>query len=147
MNWNSFEDYFNTQLRSLYYVLNCFLPQMAKEKYGKVVVALSSCTVGTPPKFSADYVTAKYAEMGFVKALAAEYAEKSITINAVSPSMMETKFIENISKLAVEQNAERHPLKRNAVVQDVVPMIRFLLSEQSTYITGQNIVVAGGSII
>lgn len=145
--WEDYAAMINTQLRSLYYAANYFTPKMAKQRYGKIVTVLSSYTVGTPPSYLSAYITAKYAQLGFIKSLAAEYADKSVQINAVSPSMIETKFLRNIPHLVVEQNSANHPLKRNATVEDIIPVIDFLLSDQSGFITGQNLLVSGGSVI
>lgn len=147
MGWNDYEVMMNTQLRSLYYAANCFAPKMAKQQYGKIVTVLSSYTVGTPPAYISGYITAKYALLGFIKSLAAEYADKAVQINAVSPSMIETKFLRDMPHLVVEQNSASHPLKRNATVEDVIPAIEFLLSDQSSFITGQNLLVSGGNVI
>lgn len=146
-DWNDYGVMLNTQLRSLFYAANAFLPSMAKKKYGKVVVIVSSCSYGTPPAFMNPYVTAKYAQLGFVKSLAKEYAGKSVQINAVSPSMMETKFLSNIPSIIAEQSAASNPLKRNATADDVLPVIELLLSDDSGFITGQNILISGGEII
>lgn len=144
--WDTYERMLYTQLRSLYYALQKILPYMAKKKYGKVVSVLTSCTVGTPPAFLNAYVTAKYAQLGFLKALAAEYAQKNIQINAVSPSMIGTKFLEDIPELVIQKTAQGHPLGRIAKVEDVVPAIMFLLSEGSGFITGENLLVSGGGM-
>lgn len=133
-------------LKSIFIILNRFLPKMAKVKKGKVVLMLSSYTQGVPPMALAHYTTTKYAMLGLVKSLASEYASKNIQINAISPSMVETKFLNNINSKLVELSAEGHPLKRNAVVSDITPMINFLISEKSDYMTGINIPIAGGSI-
>lgn len=146
-SWNEYQVMLDTQLRSFYYAVNRFVPQMAKQHYGKVVTVLSSVTASTPPSFISPYVTAKYAQLGFVKSLAAEYAGKSVQINAVSPSMMETKFLMDMPHLVAEQNAAGHPLKRNAAVEDIIPVIEFLLSDQSGFMTGQNLLVSGGCVI
>lgn len=147
MCWDDYSIMLNTQLRSLYYATRQFVPIMAKKKYGKVVAILSSATTGTPPAYMNAYITAKYAQMGFIRSLAAEYADKSIQINAVSPSMIETKFLKDMPHLLVEQNAVNHPLGRNAKVEDIVPAIEFLLSDESRFITGQNLLISGGCII
>lgn len=144
-SWSSFQYGFDIQIRSIYLILKAFLPDMEKSRYGKVVFLLSSCTINEPPKYWGDYVTTKYSLLGFMKALAAEYASKQININAISPSMIETKFLENIPELMIEENAARSPLKRNAKTTDVVPMIQFLLSDDASYIVGQNIVISGGN--
>lgn len=147
LSWEDYAVMLNTQLRSLYYAANCFVPRMAKQRYGKVVTVLSSVTAGSPPAYMSAYITAKYALLGFIKSLAAEYAGKSVQINAVSPSMIETKFLRDMPHLVAEQSAANHPLKRNAAVEDVIPVIEFLLSDESSFMTGQNILVSGGSVI
>ena len=147
LSWVDYSIMLDTQMRSLYYASNYFIPIMAKRQYGKLVTVLSSYTVGTPPAYTSAYITAKYAQLGFIKSLAAEYAGKSIQINAVSPSIIETKFLRDMPRLVAEQNSANHPLKRNATVEDVIPAIEFLLSDQSGFITGQNLLVSGGSVI
>ncbi len=147
LTWDRFQNDINIAMRSLVIILNEFLPVMAKNKYGKVVVMLTSCTTNIPPKYLASYVSTKYALLGLVKALANEYADKGIRINGVSPSMMETKFLENIPKLIVQQNAMNSPTGKNLSVEDVVPMFQFLLSENSDSITGQNIAITNGNIM
>ena len=119
---------------------------MAKTKKGKVVIILSSYVIGVPPKAMSHYIAVKYALLGLTKALASEYSDKNIQINSVSPSMVNTKFLDNINDKVVELNSYNHPLKRNASVEDVTPIIRMLISNESDYINGINIPISGGSI-
>lgn len=147
LSWEDYSVMLDTQVRSLFYAANRLLPQMAKQRYGKIVTILSSVTVGSPPAYMNAYITAKFAQLGLIKSLAAEYAGRSVQINAVSPSMIETKFLRNIPNLMVEQNSNDHPLKRNAAVEDIIPVIEFLLSDRNSFITGQNLLVSGGSVI
>lgn len=144
LTWANFKEQMDVQLCSSFKVLNRFLPEMAKAKYGKVVFVLSSYTLGTPPSAMAHYVTAKYALLGFMKSLSSEYAEKNICINAVSPSMLETGFLTQIPEKIVEFTAQQHPLKRNGTPADVAPVVKFLLSEEAGFVTGVNIPVTGG---
>lgn len=146
IEWDKFKSEIEVSLMSIVIILNRFLPKLAINKSGKVVIMLSSVTLNVPPKALVQYTTVKYALLGLMKALASEYADKGITVNAVSPSMIETKFLSNINEKFVELAAASHPLKRNAVVADVIPTIKLLLSEQSDYINGTNIPITGGSI-
>ena len=144
--WQRVEDDINISLRSIYLILNRFIRFMAKEKHGKIVFMLTSCTVA-PEKFMLDYTTVKFALLGFMKSLAAEYAAKGITVNAVSPAMVDTKFLRDLPHLHIEQAADANPLKRIGVVDEIVPAIMFLLSDEAGYITGQNLVISGGSAL
>lgn len=139
-----FETELQTSLYSLIKVTQAFLPYMKKQKSGKIIVMLSICTEGVPPRFMAPYVTTKYAMLGLVKALAADYAEKGIQVNGVSPEMIETKFLSDIPDFVKEQNASNLPMKRILQVGDVIPTFEYLLSEAADCMTGQNICITGG---
>ena len=146
IEWDNFQGDINISLKSIVLILNRFLPKLAKQKRGKVVVMLSSVVVNIPPKALTQYTTLKYALLGLVKSLASEYSSKNIQVNAVSPSMVETKFLNNINEKLVELNAYNHPLKRNAIVNDITPIIKMLISKESDYINGVNIPITGGSV-
>jgi NAD(P)-dependent dehydrogenase (short-subunit alcohol dehydrogenase family) len=133
------------QLYSSIHLLVKFLPAMAKARVGKVVFVLSSYTIGTPPSSLAHYVTAKYALLGLMKSLSSEYAGKQICINAVSPSMIETSFLDQVPEKLIEISAHQHPLKRNGTPKDVAPVVSFLLSDAAGFLTGANIPVTGGA--
>jgi 3-oxoacyl-[acyl-carrier protein] reductase len=142
--WKDFMHHSEMQIRSAVMLLGRFLPKMAKSGHGRVVFMLSSVTMGVPPATMAHYVTAKYALLGLMKSLAIEYAGRRITINAVSPSMVETGFLADIPAKIVELAAQQHPLKRNATPADIAPVVKMLLSDEAGYVTGVNIPVTGG---
>ena len=145
ISWDSFQNEINISLKSIVLILNRFLPKMAKLKQGKVLIMLSSVVINVPPKSLSQYTTIKYAMLGLVKSLASEYADKNIQINSVSPSMVETKFLDNINEKLVELTAYSHPLKRNAEIAEITPIIKMLISKESDYINGVNIPITGGS--
>lgn len=145
ISWKEFESEINVQLRSLVKITNAFIKDMAKQRYGKIVVVLTSGVINVPPKYLSAYITAKYAVMGFMKSIAIEYAEKNIGINAVLPSMIETKFLEEVSDIIVAKSAQSNPMGRNAQVEDIIPVIHMLLSEECSYLTGACIPITGGS--
>lgn len=120
------------------------LPKMAKVGYGRVCVMLSSYVLGTPPKFMSDYVAVKSALYGYVKAAAAEYGDKGICINGISPNMMETKFLQNIDEKIVQMTAESSALGRNIRVEETVGGIAYLLSDDASYVNGVNLNLSGG---
>ena len=95
--------------------------------------------------FHSQVATSKGAIEGLTRSLAAEFAPK-IRVNAIAPSLTETKLAGKLlnteSKIAA--NAERHPLKRIGSVTDIAEIANFLLSEKSSWITGQIMHVDGG---
>lgn len=144
IRWDDFQRELDVQLRSLVCILQGLLPGMAQRKQGRVVVVLSSVTLNVPPAALAHYVTAKFALLGLVRALAAEYASRHVNINAVSPSMVETAFLEKLPERMVEIAASQHPRQRNATPRDVAATVRFLLSDDAEFITGANLPISGG---
>lgn len=142
--WDDFGAGLDTSLEAPVHILQAFLPDMVKQKHGRIIFMLTSYVDGRPPKFLSPYVTVKYALLGLMRSLSVEYADKGITVNAVSPEMMETKFLKDIPELVIEQNAAGSPLGRNLTVDDVIPAFSYLLSESAGCITGQNLVINGG---
>lgn len=147
LNWQEIITSMNIQVGSIVKVCQAFLPAMGKNHYGKIVLMLSSVTLGMPPKYMTDYTMMKYALLGFMKSIACEYAGKGICINGISPSMMKTKFLREVDERVVELLEEQHPQKRMVKVDEVVSKIAFLMSEDSDFMTGENLNVSGGQVI
>jgi 3-oxoacyl-[acyl-carrier protein] reductase len=142
--WKNYELGWEVSVRSAVLTLQAFIPNMVKNRHGRIVFMLTSCTQNYPAKFQASYVTVKYALLGLMKSLAVEYGDKGITVNGVSPDMMETKFLSEIPELIVEQNRGNSPLGRNILVEEVTPLIKHMLSDAGASMTGQNIAITGG---
>jgi len=145
LSWKDFKYHADMQLQTAVMLLGEFLPKMVKARFGRVVFMLSSVTFGVPPANMSHYVAAKYALLGLMKSLAGEYANRMVTVNAVSPSMVETDFLCDIPEKIVELAAQQHPLNRNASPVDIAPVVKMLLSDSSGYLTGANIPITGGT--
>jgi 3-oxoacyl-[acyl-carrier protein] reductase len=143
-DWGHFQRDLEIQVHAAVILLQRLLPAMAKLPRAKVVFVLSSVTRGVPPKFMSMYTVLKYAELGLVRALASEYAATPVTVNAVSPSMIETRFLDALPPVAVKMAAQNSPRGRNATPDDVTGAIEFLLSPASDFINGAEIPVGAG---
>lgn len=129
---------------SLVKVIQAVLPNLTAGEQSSIVLFSSvAATMGMP--FHTSVAAAKGAIEGFAKALAAEYAPK-IRVNVIAPSLTDTpladKFLNNETKQ--EKSAERHPLKRFGTPEDSAQMATFLLSDKSSWISGQVFHVDGG---
>ena len=142
--WENFESGWEVSVHSIVSILKAFIPGMSKQKYGRIVFMLTNNTLGMPAKYQSAYTTVKYALLGLMKSLSVEYMDKGITVNGVSPDMMETKYLSEIPELIVQQNAANSPLGRNIKVEEVIPVMAHMLSDAGASMTGQNIGITGG---
>jgi 3-oxoacyl-[acyl-carrier protein] reductase len=145
LKWERLEADLAVQLQSAMLLLQQFLPKMAKMPRARVVFVLSSVIHGMPPKFLSLYTIVKYAQLGLMRALAAEYAATPVRINAISPSMVDTQFLQDIAPVAVEMAAASNPLGRNAKPEDLLGALHLLLSPGSDYMTGVDLPIAAGT--
>ena len=140
----AFEHDLQINFISLVKVIQSVLPNLTASNQSSIVLFSSvAASMGMP--FHTTVAAAKGAIEGFAKALAAEYAPK-IRVNVIAPSLTDTpladKFLNNETKQ--EKSAERHPLKRFGKPEDSAQMATFLLSDKSSWISGQIFHVDGG---
>lgn len=140
----AFEHDLQINFISLVKVIQSVLPNLTASNQSSIVLFSSvAASMGMP--FHTSVAAAKGAIEGFAKALAAEYAPK-VRVNVIAPSLTDTplaeKFLSNDEKK--EKSAQRHPLKRVGTSDDMAKMASFLLSEKSSWISGQIFHVDGG---
>jgi len=92
----------------------------------------------------ANYATTKSGMFGFTRTIALELAREGSTANCVAPGFVRTDMLADVPERVKEGILERIPLNRFAEVEDIVGMVRFLASEESSYMTGQVLGVNGG---
>lgn len=125
-------------------VIQAVLPKLKAAESGSVVL-FSTVAVQTGFNFHSLISAGKGAVEGLTRALAAEFAPK-IRVNCIAPSLTDTplakRLLDTPEKKAL--NAERHPLKRTGSPIDMAKAVKFLLDEDSSWITGQVIKIDGG---
>lgn len=142
MGLDTFEQDMQLNFFSLVNVLKTIMPKMA-DNASMVFFSTVAVTNGMP--FHTSVSASKGAIEGFAKSLAAEYAPK-LRVNVVAPSLVDTplstRLLNNNKKR--EAMAERHPLKRVGTPEDIANIAVFLLSDDSSWMTGQIVGVDGG---
>ncbi len=130
-------------------VFNCcqaVIPQMIHQKQGRIINIASiwgECGASCEVHYSA----AKAAVIGFTKALAKELGPSGITVNCVSPGVIDTKMNAHLGSEAVASLIDETPLMRLGTPEDIANAILFLASENASFITGQVLGVNGGFVI
>lgn len=136
---SEFEKNMQVSVNSIIIILQKLLPIMVKAHYGKVVFILSINTIADTHKYITDYVTAKFALLGLLKSLSAEYKDKGIRINGISPDTVETKFISELPQIVIDNRRNEDASKGLLTASDIVPTIAYLLDEGSDCLYGENI--------
>lgn len=145
----------NVNINGVWNVTKAVAPYMIKNKSGKIVV-MSSVTgdmVADPGE--AAYAMTKSALVGFTKAAARELAEYNITVNAICPGYVMTPLVEGMARQSCPEDpqsvidgiASAVPLKRLANPEEIGELAAFLSCYESSYITGTQIVIDGGSTL
>lgn len=144
IDWSIFQESIEISVRSLVVITQAFLPYMIKQKYGRIIIMLSFVNNNIPPKYCSHYIATKYMLLGLMKAMSVEYADKGITVNGISPAWIDTKYIENQPDIIRQQNIEDSPIGRLLQTSDIIPGIKFLLSDEASCINGNNMTISCG---
>jgi NAD(P)-dependent dehydrogenase (short-subunit alcohol dehydrogenase family) len=139
-----------THLNGLFLCASEAVPRMVAAGNGGAIVSIASTAafVGLPGR--GPYCAAKAGILGLTRALALEVASAGIRVNAVAPGFTRTKFIEQGLKdgsLQEDWMVARVPMKRLAATDEIAEAVRFLAGGESSYMTGQSLVVDGGWIV
>lgn len=146
MKKEDFESVINTNLVGTFNVTKNVISHMLKARSGRII-NISSVVGVSGNAGQTNYSASKAGIIGFTKSLAKEVASRNILVNAVAPGFIETGMTD-VLKDEIKQDIEKNiPLKRIGTPQDVANVVKFLASEDSSYITGQVINVDGGMLM
>ncbi len=137
---------FGVNMRGAYLVTRCAMEHMVKNKYGRIV-NISSMWGEVGASCEVAYSASKAALIGFTKALAKELSLSQITVNCVTPGVIDTEMNSNLDEEALAELTDEIPLGRIGNPAEIASAVSFLCSDRSKYITGQIIGVNGGMII
>ena len=133
-------------LTGTFYCTKAVLMPMTKQRYGRIVNIAS--IVGVMGNVGqANYAASKGAVIGFTKTAAREYASRNVTVNAVAPGFIDTPMTQGLSPEVKDQLQKQIPLGRLGQPADIAEAVRFLVSDEAGYITGQVLHVNGGMLM
>ena len=138
--WN---DVLDVNLKGAYHGIKAVGREMIRQKSGRIV-NISSDAGLMGDLMRANYASAKAGLFGLTKTVAREFAPSGITVNAVSPGIIETELIAGMADTRRCKQLERIPMRRFGQPEEVARVVLFLVSDEAQYITGQVLCVDGG---
>jgi A-factor type gamma-butyrolactone 1'-reductase (1S-forming) len=137
---------FDINVKAMFLLLQDELRQMVAQGFGGSIVNTSSVGGTLAAPGAAPYVASKHAVLGLTKSAAVEYGRCGIRVNAVSPGAIRTELLLNVfgSQEALDRLGSSHPLSRIGLPEEVAETVVWLFSENSSYLSGQSIVLDGG---
>ena len=136
----------NTNLTSAYLCTQQAVGSMLKQRWGRIInIASVFGQIGQAGQ--SNYASSKAGLMGLTMAVAREVASRNITCNAVAPGFIETAMTGSLSDELKQYAVKMIPLGRAGTADDVAHAVRFLASEEASYITGHVLNVNGGMLM
>ena len=145
MKEEDFKQVIDVNLVGTFNMTKNVISYMMKARNGRII-NISSVVGISGNAGQTNYSASKAGIIGFTKSLAKEVASRNILVNAVAPGFIETNMTDVLKQEVKDEIAKNIPLKRMGTPQDVANVVKFLASEDSSYITGQVISVDGGMI-
>lgn len=146
MKKEDFQAVIDINLTGTFNVTRNVIPYMIKQKAGRII-NLSSVVGVAGNAGQTNYSASKAGVIGFTKSLAKEVASRNILVNAIAPGFIDTDMTKVLSDNVKEGINAQIPLRRMGTPNEVAKVVKFLSSEDSSYITGQVINIDGGMVM
>ena len=140
-----FQRIIETNLASPFYTIRGVLPIMKKNGWGRIV-NISSIAGVRPRPMSIAYAASKAGMIGFARSLAQALAPHNIRVNSVAPGLIHTEILDGVAQEDLQALIDATPIPRIGRVDEIAELVFFLLSDKSSFITGQTIVASGGRV-
>ena len=136
-------DVINVNLNGLFNMTHPVWDGMRTREFGRIV-NISSINGQKGQLGQANYSAAKAGELGFTKSLSLEGARKGITVNEICPGYINTDMVQAMSEKAIQATENQIPVGRLGEPDDIARCVKFLVADESTFITGSTITANGG---
>jgi len=142
----NFDEVFSVNVKGVFIAMQQEIRQMLRQSGAGSVVNMASVGGSLATPGASVYVASKHAVLGLTKSAAVEYGPHGIRVNAVSPGAIQTDMLRQVfgGDSVLKQMVDAHPVHRLGLPEDVADAVAWLFSDQSSYYTGQSLVLDGG---
>jgi 3-oxoacyl-[acyl-carrier protein] reductase len=143
LTYDRWREMIDVNLTGTYLVVFAVKDEMIRRRFGRIVT-LSSVAALRPRKRQIHYASAKAGVIAFTRCCAEAFAPYNVRINGVAPGLIETEMAQVLSEPMRQEVIAGTPLGRTGRPEEIAAVIRFLLSEESSFMTGDTVGVSGG---
>lgn len=145
LDYECWRETIDVNLNGTYLVVFAVKDEMIRRGYGRIVT-VSSIAALRPRPMQIHYASAKAGVVAFTRCCAEAFASHNVRVNCVAPGLTETEMAYVLPPDTMRQVIEATPLGRIGQPEEIAAVIRFLLSDESSFMTGQTVVASGGRV-
>src|SRR5262245_36075483 len=146
LTYDLWRETIDVNLTGTYLAVFAVKDEMIQRRFGRMVT-LSSVAALRPRKMQIHYATAKAGVIAFTRCCAEAFAAHNVRINCVAPGLIDTEMARVLPEETMKSVIEQTPMGRLGAPEEIAAVIRFLLSEESSFMTGHTLAASGGRIM
>lgn len=146
LTYERWREMIDVNLNGAFLIVFAVKDEMIRRGFGRIV-AVSSIAALRPRKMQIHYSASKMGVIAMVRCCAEAFAPHNVRINCIAPGLTETEMAHVLSDEAIEHILANTPMGRIGQPEEIAAVARFLLSEESAFMTGQTVVASGGRVM
>ena len=146
VTWEIWKKTLDINLDGTFNMIYAVKDEMIERKFGRIVT-ISSIAALRPRAYQVPYSTSKAAVIALTRCCAEAWAPYNLRINCIAPGLFETEMADTLAPEVIQQMITDTPMQRIGQPEEIAALARFLVSDESSFMTGQTLVASGGRVM